>query len=157
MAFSATWKKLLIVLCKLNFYRIRGPFFKLIKSYLTNRYQSVLIGGMSSAHSRFLECCKINHGVPQGSILGPLLFLFYVHDLPKIVQYNSQLTLFAYDTSLILSNPNHLDFKTNNNTDVFSHLNKWFDNNSLFLNYEKNSICTFYPQRHCSSGSIHWL
>jgi hypothetical protein len=110
-----------LLLCKLNFYRIRVPFYKLVKSYVTNRYPRVLIGGMSS-HSNFLECGKIHHGVPQGSILGPLLFLFYINGLLKIVQYNSKPTLFADDTSLILSNPNHLDFKTNINN-VFSHLN----------------------------------
>jgi hypothetical protein len=88
---------------------------------------------MSSFHSSFLECGKINHGVPQGSILGPSLFLFYINDSPNIVQYNSKPTLFADDTSLIISNPNHIDFKTNINN-VFSHLNKWFDDNSLFLN-----------------------
>jgi mannose/fructose/N-acetylgalactosamine-specific phosphotransferase system component IID len=82
---------------------------------------------MSSSHSSFLECDKINHGVPQGSILGPLLFLFYANDLPKIVLYNSKTTLFTNGTSLILSNPNYLDFKTNI-TNVFSHLNKWLDN-----------------------------
>jgi hypothetical protein len=72
MAFSATWEKLLIVLimilCKLNFYGIRGPFRKLIKSFLTNRYQRVLIGGNSSCHGSYLDWGKINHGVPQGSV-----------------------------------------------------------------------------------------
>jgi len=65
-----------ILLCKLNFCAISGPFRKLIKSYLTNRYHRVLIGGKSSYHSSYSEWGKINHGVPQGSILVPLLFLF---------------------------------------------------------------------------------
>jgi hypothetical protein len=77
-----------MLLCKLNLYGIRGPFIKLIKSYLTNRYQRVLIGGKSSYHSSF-ECGKINCGLHQGSILGPLLFLFYINNLLKIVQYIS--------------------------------------------------------------------
>jgi hypothetical protein len=90
---------------------MKGPFHKLIKSYLTNRYQKVLIGDMFSYHTSYLEWGKINHGVPQGSILGPLLFLFYIYNSPKIVLYNSMPTLFADDTSLIFSNPNYLDFK----------------------------------------------
>jgi len=45
-------------------------------------------------------------------MLGPLLFLFYVNDLPQIVQYNSKPTLFADETNLIFSNSNYLDFKT---------------------------------------------
>ena len=116
--------------------------FKGLKSYLTNRYQRVLIGDRSSSYSSFLEWGKINHGVPQGSILGPLLFLFYVNDLPKIVQYNSKPNLFADNTSLIFSNSNCLDFKTNINNVFFFQLNKWFYNN-LFLNYEKTQYVHF--------------
>ena len=123
-----TWKKAFgsvnfdILLCKLNFYGIRGPFHKLIRSYLTNSYQRFLIGSKSCYHSSYLEWGKINHGVPQGSIMVPLLFLFYVNDIPKIVQYNSEPTLFACDTSLIFSNLNYLDFKTTINN-VFSEIN----------------------------------
>jgi hypothetical protein len=89
-----------------------------------------------------LEWGKINHGVPQGSILGPLLFLFYINGLPQTVQYNSKPTLFADDTSLIFSNPNYLDSKTTINN-VFSQLNKWFDDNSILLNYEKTEYVQF--------------
>ena len=99
------------------------------------------MGGKSSYQS-YLEWDKINHDVPQGSILGPLLFLFYINDLPNIVQYNSKPTLFADDTNLIFSNPNYLDFKTTINN-VFSQFKKWLDDNLLLLNYKKNSVCPF--------------
>ena len=135
-----------ILLCKLNFYGIRGPFYKLLKSYLINRYHRVLTGGRSSSNCSFLEWGKINHGIPQGSILGPLLFLFYVNDLLKIFQYNSKPTLSADDTSFIFSNPIYSDFKTILIM-CFFQLNKWFDDNLLFLNYEK----THFTLRHCSS------
>ena len=59
---------------------------------------------------------------------------FYVSDLPKIVQYNSKPTLFADDTNLIFSNPNYFDLKTTINN-VFSQLNKWFDD--LYLQIKK--------------------
>jgi hypothetical protein len=65
-----------------------------------------------------------------------------MNDLPKIVHYNSKPTLFADDTSLIFSNPNYLDFKTAINN-VFSQLNKWFDDNLLLLNYKKTQYVHF--------------
>jgi hypothetical protein len=74
--------------------------------------------------------------------MGPLLFLFCIKDLPKIVQYISNPTLLADDTSFIFSNPNYLDFKTDINN-VFFQLNKWFDDNFLSLNYEKTQYVHF--------------
>jgi hypothetical protein len=74
--------------------------------------------------------------------LGPLLFLFYINDLPKIAQFNSKASLFADDTSFIFSNPSYSDFKTTINN-VFSQLNKWLDNNLLLLNYEKTQYVHF--------------
>ena len=62
------------ILCdKLNYYGLRGNINKLIQSYLTNRKQFVSINGQDS------EIRDINCGVPQGSSLGPLLFLIYIH------------------------------------------------------------------------------
>jgi hypothetical protein len=87
--------------------------------------------------------------------LGPLLFLFYINDLPKIVQYNSKPTLFADDTSFIFSNPNYSDFKTTINK-VFPQLNKWLDNNLLLLNYEKTQYIHF-TLKGSPSGSTYWL
>jgi hypothetical protein len=74
--------------------------------------------------------------------LDPLLFLFCIKDLPKIVQYSSKPTLFADDTSFIFSIPNYLDFKTSINI-VFSQLNEWSDDNSSLLNYEKTQYVHF--------------
>ena len=75
-------------------YGIRGPAYDWFKSYLTERLQFVSILGFDS------EKLVIKHGVPQGSVLGPLLFLIYINDLHKAI-LNSETYLFADDTNLL--------------------------------------------------------
>jgi hypothetical protein len=134
-----------ILLCKLEFYGIRGPFLNVVKSCLTDRYRRVLIGNVSSNLSNSSDWGKIKNGVPQGSILGPLLFLFYINDLFKIIKHNSKPILFADDTSLIITNPRYINFKSNINH-VFLQLNEWFDANLLSLNYDKTQYVHFTPK-----------
>ena len=87
----------------LNFEVATWITHKLIKSYLQGRYRRLVLNNHSSS-----SCSKwgeIRHGVPQGSMLGPLLFLLYINDLPQITNENSKIVLFADDTSMIITNP----------------------------------------------------
>ena len=83
------------LLKKLNFYGIRGVANTLISPYLRNRKQFVCI------NNEFSTFKNIELGDPQGSILGPLLFLVYINDLP--LSLNSVPRLFADDTALCIS------------------------------------------------------
>jgi len=85
---------------------------------------------------------EVQYGVPQGSILGPLLFLKYINDLSKNVSYKSISILFADDTSFILTSYDNSELRCKAN-EVFNILNKWFYSNLLTLNYTKTYFFQF--------------
>jgi len=104
---------------KLEAYGICGKLLDWIKTYLTNRHQKVVLNGASSEWSR------VYSGVPQGSVLGPLLFNIYVNDIPSIV--DSQTLMFADDTKIfrkIQSKSDFLQFQQDINN-LFSWSAKW--------------------------------
>jgi hypothetical protein len=96
-----------ILLSKLEFYGITGRANNLIKSYLNDRYQRVLIKNKYSKNY-FSEWQKVKQGVPQGSILGLLFFLLHISDLLGIINDISKPTIFTDDTNIIIT---HTDFK----------------------------------------------
>ena len=84
----------------------------------------------------------VRHGVPQGSILGALIFLFYVNDLPKIFNNSVKSVLFADDTSLVINSYNNIQYR--NDVDIsFAYLNDWFNSNLLTLNFNKTKHVQF--------------
>ena len=124
-----------ILLSKLDHYGIRGSWLKWLKSYLSNRQQFVEMDGKQS------HLLPITVGVPQGSILGPLLFLIYINDLPAAV---SDLTpiMFADDTNLVIKGKDLPELiKTINNE--LKHLSDYFKANKLKLNADKTKLVCF--------------
>ena len=120
-----------ILLQKLYHYGIRGPAHKLIESYLTSRKQFVSIDNVNS----FAQ--SINIGVPQGSILGPLLFLIYINHLPNAI--SSQPLLFADDTCIMLSDSSLPNLETKCNTEL-NQLKNWCNTNKLQINPKKSNV-----------------
>jgi hypothetical protein len=83
------------------------------------------------------------HGVPKGSILGPFLFLLYINGLPKIVNDNAEIVLYAESTSIIITSLNPTNF-TNSANKILQDINKCLTTNMLSLNVDKTQyICNF--------------
>ena len=124
-----------ILLHKLDYYGIRGKPLQLIESYLTDRDQRVQVGDDLS------DIEHIKHGVPQGSILGPLLFLLYINDISTCSSILS-FYLFADDTTTFFS---HKDFQTLQQTinTELAHVSAWLIANKLSLNVGKSNALVF--------------
>ena len=114
-----------ILLSKLSYYGISSNTKSLLKSYLQNRYQRVLITNSLFNSNTVSKWTKIICGVLQGSILGPLLFILYIKDLRKAIKHKALPILFADNNSILITSPNSNQLQSDLNT-VFAQLNKWF-------------------------------
>ena len=123
-----------ILVKKLCNYGVRGLPLKLLESYLKNRYQYTKVNGVSSNIS------KIDIGVPQGSSLGPLMFLIYINDLPDIT--NMDVRLFADDACLSLQDDDPKILQDKVNSELIK-INQWLMENKLHLNYGKSTYLIF--------------
>ena len=124
-----------ILLRKLELYGVRGIANKWFQSYLSDRIQYVSYSGAASNKRRILT------GVPQGSVLGPLLFLIYINDLCNAVCY-SKTSLFADDTSIVYSDVSLKNIETFINLDL-NNLYVWLCANKISLNVAKTKILLF--------------
>ena len=108
----------------------------LLKSYLTNRYQYV---SYNNSNSKILP---IKYGVPQGSVLGPVLFLMNINDLPNITN-KFNFTLFADDTTLTFKSHN-LYYLENEINSTLVLICDWLCGNKLVLNIDKTNLILFH-------------
>ena len=133
-----------ILLNKLYHYGIRGISNDWIESYLENRKQFVQYDDAISV------CKEILCGVPQGSILGPKLFILYINDICNISEI-MKFVLFADDTNILCKHENYVSLCELVNVEL-SKLSKWFSINKLSLNVKKTSYMVF-GNRHVNNNT----
>ena len=127
-----------ILLTKLQYYGIRGEALRWFQSYLTNRQQFTVANGICSTQQNVL------YGVPQGSVLGPLLFLIYVNDIAAALP-SHKLRLFADDSNIFVSDINPRSLK-NQMISVLKNMDVWFRANKLTINISKTKYSIFVKQ-----------
>ena len=128
-----------ILLAKLENYGVRGLINSWFRSYLTDRKQNTEVNNVVSEAETTL--C----GVPQGSVLGPLLFLLYINDIYKSSSLFA-FYLFADDTSIIFANNNLKELESLVNREL-GNVNEWLKVNKLSLNIKKSNFVIFRPRQ----------
>ena len=126
------------LLGKLKALGIQESALKWFKAYLENRQQSVHIGGIISPST------SVTRGVPQGSILGPLLFLVYINDMPEAVK--CKLILYADDSALLVAGKNCAIIQQRLSSELES-IWEWLIDNTLSLDFGKTESIVFGSKR----------
>ena len=135
-----------ILLAKLNHYGICGVSNDWFKSYLSNRNQYVLINGYESG------LAAINCGIPQGSVLGPLLFLLYRNDLNQAIKF-CKVHHFADHTNLLCLSNSIKELNKLVNADL-KHLLNWLNANKISLNVKKTEMIIFKSNQKKLEGDL---
>ena len=126
-----------ILLDKMGVYGVRGIARNWFQSYLTGRQQYVSLNGENS------ELCLIDRGVPQGSILGPLLFLIFINDFPNCSNF-FKFTLFADDSTLSCKFNNISNNQIINTLTLeLVNINNWISSNRIKINTNKSNFIIF--------------
>ena len=124
-----------VLLHKLQHYGIRGHAYTWFKSYLEGRKQFVELSGKQSS------TMNLEYGVPQGSILGPLLFIIYINDIPEIHRL-AKFILYADDANILICGSDTTDIRNKFET-LSSALEVWVSANGLALNLKKTNYMIF--------------
>lgn len=135
-----------ILIRKLSCMGIRNKVLDWFASYLSNRTQRVIYGNCVS------ETVHVKHGVPQGTVLGPLLFLLYINDMVGVA-HKCKIVMFADDTMLYMVGKDLTEMQVEMNHEL-NNLFSWLCDNKLSLNTNKSKYCLFAKKLKLSSVNI---
>ena len=114
---------------------------------LSNKKQIV------KCHNEISQMCDIHIGVPQGSVLGPILFILYVNDINQHVHIGAACNLYADDT-LVYCSANNVDTLQERTTNAIACIKQWYDMNKLVINTAKSNVNSWL---YLASNIVHFL